>query len=243
VNISADLDVNSSHDESNLRHGIVIVNDTPRLTCSPANSDTSVHGSHGLPFIRNAEIIPVGESAVLYIANLCPDPEGWMEQLLTLPWSPERLKMYGKQLELKRETIHYGVAYDFNPESKPPLQWDDKVLILRDLLTETTGIEHEQCACNLYPDGMTNIGCHHDKQHPVSVTSASFGAYRQMGFRVGEGADVDRSLPLITLEPGSLLLFSGDFNTKYKHGLLTDKAVKEPRISITFRHFAEVMQE
>jgi hypothetical protein len=76
---------------------------------------------YGLPEIPDAQIVPVRDSAVLYMPSCAPDPEGWMEYLSGLPWTPERVKMYGRNLELKRETIHYGEAYDFNPLSKPPL--------------------------------------------------------------------------------------------------------------------------
>jgi alkylated DNA repair dioxygenase AlkB len=219
-----------------------------QVTDPPVNSEqeNDVHSSHGLPSIAASEVIKVGESAVLYLPAFVPDPEGWYERLAGMPWSPEEIMMYGKNLTLKRQTINYGDGYDYNPNAKVALPWSDgPVLQLKKLLETATSRTVTQCACNLYPDGGTVIGVHHDKRNPILIASLSFGDERQMGFcRHGKDNDkktptdrIDKKLPMVTLAPGSLLLFTNEFNDRYKHGLAPSKSLA-PRISVTFRQFA-----
>jgi hypothetical protein len=58
-----------------------------------------------------------------------------------------------------------------------------------------------------------------------------------MGF-APKGAKLDKSLPMVPLASGSLLLFSDAVNENYKHTIIEDKSVRGPRISVTFREFA-----
>ena len=53
----------------------------------------------------------------------------------------------------------------------------------------------------------------------------------------GQDGNIDKKLPLITLAPGSLVLFDAEFNSTYKHGIAEDRSVTEPRISLTYRAF------
>jgi hypothetical protein len=78
---------------------------------------------------------------------------------------------------------------------------------------------------------------HHDKRHPLLVASISFGAVRTMGF-ASRGGKLDKSLPMVPLASGSLLLFSDVINENFKHTIVEDKSVRGPRISVTFREFA-----
>jgi hypothetical protein len=188
---------------------------------------------YGLPEIPNAQIVQVGESAVLYLPRLVPDPENWIGLLSPLPWTADEQVLGGKNLMLKRETFHFD-----NPASKSPLLSNAAIISMRKMLARLVGNPWEQCICNRYPDGSVGIGCHRDAQHTLMVASMSFGASRQMGFCGHDESSIAESLPLITLEPGSLVVFGGEFNDLYKHGIKEDSRVTEPRISLTFRHFA-----
>jgi alkylated DNA repair dioxygenase AlkB len=197
-----------------------------------------VHSSLAALAIPSGQWIAVGDRAVYYVEHWLPDPEAWFEELDKLPWSPERVKMYGKDVTCARETIHYGDPYDFNPLSKAPLPWDGPVDRLRRLLDAAIGRSFTQCAMNYYGDGSIVINPHHDKKDPLVVVSVSFGATREMGFCDHAGKSIDQRLPLIPLAPGSLLLFDHMFNDRYKHGIKADRSITEPRISATFRAFA-----
>ena len=206
-----------------------------------AAASDSRPGNHeyGLPDIPGAQIITVGSSAVLYLPEFQPPVDRWLEFLPSLPWKPRKSKRYGKARPAAREVIHFGLPYDVGPASKPPLVWDSFLIRFRKKLAELTGNTWEQCTCNRYPDGGIVLECHHDEHHPLLIATISFGAPRHMGFCAHDKVAIDYSLPLVKLDHGSLVLFSGTFNATYKHGIIEDGNVTEPRTSITFRHFAE----
>jgi alkylated DNA repair dioxygenase AlkB len=147
--------------------------------------------------MESMTIIPLGNSELRYEDYWLLDAERWYNRLRTeMPWSPEKIKMYGRPLVLKRETVNYGDDYDYNPDAKPAVAWSGPALELKELLEEFTGRVFTQCACNYYPDGATGIGLHHDKKHPKLIASISFGAVRTMGF-APKGGKLDKSLPMI----------------------------------------------
>lgn len=207
---------------------------------SEHNFQNVVHNSLATLDIPGGKWIEVGDQAVYYVEHWLPDPEAWFEELDKLPWSPERVKMFGKDITCARETIHYGEPYAFNPLSKPPFPWADAPPVdrLRQLANASTGRNFSQAALNYYHDGSVIISPHHDKKNPLVVVSISVGAVRDIGFCIHGESKIDGRLPLISLAPGSLLLFDSTFNEKYKHGIKDDKSVTEPRISATFRAFA-----
>lgn len=188
------------------------------------------------------DIVRVGDSAVLYLEDFILDEPRVFEQLKALPqWSPEALKMYGKDIITERETINFGQHYDYNPAAKPAYAWgeSDAVTNLRNLLQRVLRIPMTQCALNYYPDKSAYIGLHHDKKGPEIIISLSFGSHRDMGFGFHKdtGERPNKTLPTITLSPGSLLLFTGAFNSVYKHCITKSKRECGERISATFRAF------
>jgi alkylated DNA repair dioxygenase AlkB len=189
--------------------------------------------------IEDMTSIKLGVSELKYGESWQPDADLWFVRLRDeIPWSPETVKMYGKSLVLRRETCNYGEDYDYNVNAKPAVGWGGPVLELKNILEKFTGRVFTQCACNLYPDGDTGIGLHHDKRHPLLVASLSFGAVRTIGF-APKGGKLDKSLPMIALAAGSLLLFNDAVNENFKHTIVEDKAVLGPRISVTFREFVD----
>ncbi len=189
--------------------------------------------------IEGMTSIKLGSSELLYAESWLANADQWFERLKNeVPWSAETVRMYGKPLVLRRETCNYGDDYDYNANAKPAIEWGGPVLELKSMLERLTGRAFTQCACNLYPDGETGIGLHHDKRHPLLVASISFGAVRTMGF-APKGGKLDKSLPMVPLAPGSLLLFSDAVNENFKHAIVGDKSVRGPRISVTFREFSK----
>jgi alkylated DNA repair dioxygenase AlkB len=192
--------------------------------------------------IEGMTSIKLGDSHLLYAEKWLSDADQWFERLKNeVLWSPETVMMYGKPLVLERQTCNFGDDYDYNVNAKPAVEWGGPVLELKKMLEEFTGRVFTQCACNLYPDGETGIGLHHDKRHPSLVASISFGAVRTMGF-APKGGKLDKSLPMVPLASGSLLLFTDVINENFKHTIVEDKSVRGPRISVTFREFAPTRQ-
>jgi alkylated DNA repair dioxygenase AlkB len=216
-------------------------------TATTSQSSTATSDQPNKPFeagfkIQGSTSLKLGGGELLYAETWLLDPEQWFERLKNeVPWSPENVKMYGKPLVLRREICNYGDDYDYNVSAKPAIAWDGPVLELKRMLEQLTGHVFTQCACNLYPDGETGIGLHHDKRHPLLVASISFGAVRTVAF-APKGGKLDKSLPMVPLASGSLLLFSDVINENFKHTIVEDRSVQQPRISVTFREFATLKE-
>ena len=82
------------------------------------------------------------------------------------------------------------------------------------------------------------MGVHQDKRSPLVVGSFSFLSARRMAFCDIDRDHFDDGLPSIVLVPGSLVIFSRDFNERIKHGI-REQAGTGQRISVTFRIFAK----
>jgi alkylated DNA repair dioxygenase AlkB len=142
---------------------------------------------------------------------------------------------------VNRETVHYGQQYMYTDVAKPALPWapSGPIPILRSLVAQLIGVPLErvdQCSCNRNAAGK-GMGLHPGKRNPLVVGSFSFLGVRRMGFCDIGGDHFDDHLPAVVLEPGSLLIFTENFNEKFKHGI-RDQAGTGQRISVIFRIFA-----
>jgi hypothetical protein len=134
--------------------------------------------------IEGLTSIRLGDAELLYADAWLSDADQWFERLKKeVPLSPETIKMYGKPLVLRRETCNYGEDYDYNINAKPAIEWAGAVLELKKMLEDATGRVFTQCACNLYPDGETGIGLHHDKRHPLLVAVDQLRSHAHNGLR------------------------------------------------------------
>jgi alkylated DNA repair dioxygenase AlkB len=210
------------------------------LQPSATTPDQAENGPQTELQIEGTTSIKIGNGELLYAESWLPDSDQWFERLKTqVPWSPEQVLMFGKPMVLARQTCNFGADYDYNPNAKPAVGWAGPVLELKKMLEKASGRIFTQCACNLYPSGETGIGLHHDKRHPLLIASISFGAVRTIGFAI-KGGKLDKSLPMIPLASGSLLLFTDTVNEHFKHTILEEKSVSGPRISVTFREFPAI---
>jgi alkylated DNA repair dioxygenase AlkB len=196
-----------------------------------------------LPSVFEIRRCSLGEGELIYVPHYVPDPDLRLQESQDIKFSPEHIKIYGRDLVLERQTANYGIPYDYNPNAKRPYEWEEgTVLELRKKLEIDTGMNIVQCACNLYPTGDTIISLHQDKRHPKYIASISLGSVRKMawarkGDPVYKNEKYDPSLPILELEPGSLVLFSNAVNEEFKHMITRDASVTIPRVSITFREF------
>lgn len=67
------------------------------------------------------------------------------------------------------------------------------------------------------------------------MSAVSFGSPRFFDFHERGKSNGGHKVRL-TLEPGSILLMSGDTQKNYKHGVPIQKKIKDARINLTFRH-------
>jgi len=93
------------------------------------------------------------------------------------------------------------------------------------------------CLINYYRNGHDSISYHKDNEPDMDrntyIAVISLGAERIFYLK----HDTDNIVKKIKLENGSLAIMTPLCQKEYKHAILKEKNIEEPRISLTFRHF------
>jgi len=96
--------------------------------------------------------------------------------------------------------------------------------------------ENYTCLCTLYKDGSVGIPMHNDSEPSIvedsQIYTVSIGATRNLRISSTVGPFVEHNIPL---EHGSLYVMSRADQDNWRHGIDRDIAVRNPRISLTFR--------
>jgi alkylated DNA repair dioxygenase AlkB len=156
-------------------------------------------------------------------------------------WKEERPIVFGKVQKTDRKTAFYGdkgTSYRYSGVDHESLPWLDKLSELRDRIQRDLNQEFSYVLVQYYPDGKAKLGLHADNEwdiHPESIIAGlSLGAERKVTVK-DLGATSANSTKKVLLQDGSLMTMEGMFQKKYKHGILEDKEITKPRISLTFR--------
>lgn len=160
----------------------------------------------------------------------------------TIQWKNDEAKLFGKHFITKRKAAWYGdkeYPYTYSNTTKHALPWTKELLEIKNLVEERTKIKFNSCLLNLYHDGNEGMAWHSDDEKALAresgIASVSFGAKRKFSFKhKGNKTTVD-----IILEPGSLLLMTGNTQTNWWHKLPKTTKVTTPRINLTFRTMRE----
>jgi alkylated DNA repair dioxygenase AlkB len=204
----------------------------------------------------------LGEGKLIYVPNWADDPEMLYREAKKLSFTPETVTMFQKSTVIERQTVDYGLPYDYNKTAKPSIEWEPLALAIKQKLESQLGRTLMQCACNYYVSPTAYIGCHCDKSTPVNgvstapnlIISLSLGSLRQMALRPlrpgREGKDSpafktmsevrrEKDAIVLDLEPGSLVIFDGIVNHTWKHAIpqAENKSAAGDRISLTYREF------
>jgi len=137
------------------------------------------------------------------------------------------------QWEGKRQTVHYGSAYDFSRhrlDDAPPLP--DWLVALRDKLAPQVGREPQAFAAALlirYDPG-AGIGWHRDRPQYGEVLGLSLSAPCVLRLRRRTESGFERRS--VDLPPRSLYLLSGEVRSEWEHSIVP---LAVTRRSITLR--------
>jgi alkylated DNA repair dioxygenase AlkB len=164
----------------------------------------------------------------------------YFESLLnTIDWQQDKMKIYGKEVNLPRLTAWYGdhlndYSYSgINLKSKP---WTPELQSIKKRIEDFTGIKFTSVLLNYYRDGNDSVSWHRDNEKVLKVNpiiaSVSFGATRTFKFRHVNNYSLIRS---VDLEHGTFVLMKGETQHKWQHQIPKSKKVLKPRISLTFR--------
>jgi alkylated DNA repair dioxygenase AlkB len=199
-------------------------------------------------------IIDANHSKVTYQSEFLRDLEAqsYFDYFLdNLIWSHDEARIYGKTIITKRKIAWFAdkdFDYNYSGISRIAQDWDPLLLKIKVKLEQEAGCTFNSCLLNLYHSGSEGMAWHSDDQNhldPESTTVAiiSLGAERFFKLRetptknspaqgVLQGASGTFKL---TLEQGSLLLMLGQTQKYYQHEIPKMAAIKNIRISLTWR--------
>ena len=194
-----------------------------------------------LPFTHPPdEVLPHGGSAVLHSGFLdAPRADALLTALLDeIPWQSHDIVLFGRKVAEPRLSSWIGdpgVSYVYSGIRRDPIPWTPHLLPLRDACEAATGTRFNSVLANLYRDGEDAMGWHADDEPELGPTpviaSVSLGEERRFDFRHRDSAETKS----VVLPHGSLLVMSGATQSNWKHRIARSKAVRGPRVNLTFR--------
>lgn len=153
-------------------------------------------------------------------------------------WTNEKVRMFGKLLELRRKTAWFslnGDNYKYSGVEHIAQKLDYKLENLRSEVERVTASTFNSYLLNYYHDEKDYMGLHKDNETSMqkgsAIASVSLGAARTF-IMVHQTSQIQLQQ---VLSPGSLLVMTGAFQRFWKHGILKELNPKGPRINITFR--------
>ena len=160
--------------------------------------------------------------------------------LKEIPWQCDSAFIYGKHITTKRKVAWYGdegFNYNYSKSTRKALPWTELLLKLKLEVSEHCQQDFNSVLLNLYHNGGEGMGWHSDDEkelgHAPIIGSLSFGAVRRFDMRHKvSGETISQAL-----EPGGLIVMSGQSQACWKHQVPKQLRVKEPRINLTFRRF------
>lgn len=181
-------------------------------------------------------------ASITYLKKFYTDKEAkkLFEQLMEeTEWKQDRIKMFGKILQLPRLQAFYGdIRYDYSYSNiklttKP---WTPTLLKIKNKLEHFCEFSFTSVLLNLYRNGKDSNGWHADDEPALGtnpyIASLSFGATRSFHIRHIKEKSLKQK---IDLEDGSLLIMKNETQHFYQHQLAKTAKVVGNRINLTFR--------
>ena len=195
-------------------------------------------GNHLLP-----ERLPVPDADVEIYRHFFGREESdklFQELLGQINWKQEKIRPYGKEVDMPRLTAWYadaGVTYTYSNITQEINPWTPALLYIRERVERAAGTRFNGVLLNLYRDGRDSVSWHREKEQELGenpvVGSVSFGAARQFQLRHRKR----RELGVINVEltHGTLLLMKGPTQQFWEHQIPKTARPVKPRVNLTFR--------
>ena len=158
--------------------------------------------------------------------------------LKEIKWKQEKIKMYGKVVNIPRLPAWYGNTdkeYTYSGIRLQPREWNDTLIFIKKAVEEKAGSEFSSVLLNLYRNGDDAVAWHSDDERELgenpTIASVSLGTSRTFRFRHRE----EKIVESIELTHGSLLIMKGETQAKWEHEVPKKKGIMLPRVNLTFR--------
>ena len=164
----------------------------------------------------------------------------FLELLNNINWQQDKIKIFGKEVNLPRLTAWYGdpdKSYTYSGITMNPDPWSQNLLAIKEKIEETVQANFNSVLANLYRNGQDYVSWHSDDEKELgknpTIASISFGATRRFLLR----HKLNKNLETVDLSlgHGSLLIMKGSTQHYWKHQVPKTAKVKTERINLTFR--------
>jgi alkylated DNA repair dioxygenase AlkB len=185
--------------------------------------------------------MPDAEVAVFHEFFQPSESDHFFEKLLTQTnWRQDKIRMYGKQIDLPRLTAWHGDPgknYSYSGISMQPDAWTEPLLQVKRRVDSAAGVRFNSVLLSLYRTGQDGLSWHQDNEpelgeNPV-IASVSFGDVRSFQFKHKYKKEL-RTVS-IDLTHGSLLIMRGTTQQFWVHQVPKTSRPVRPRINLTFR--------
>lgn len=162
------------------------------------------------------------------------------ELLNNINWQQEKIRIFGKEVNLPRLTAWYrdiGKSYTYSGITMNPYPWLPILLLTKKRIEATVEVNFNSVLANLYRNGQDYVLWHSDDEKELgknpTIASISFGASRR--FLLRHKSNKDLKTVNLSLGHGSLLIMKGSTQHHWKHQVPKTAKVKTERINLTFR--------
>ena len=188
------------------------------------------------------EILPMPDAKVTFYSNFfdLQKSDTLFQVLLDeINWRQDRMRFYGKEIDLPRKTAWYGdrdKSYTFSGIHLDPELWTPSLLEVKQCIEAVAEVQFNSVLLNLYRHGSDGISWHTDAEAELGensvIGSVSFGGTRRFMFRHRQDQDLKTE---VELTHGSFLLMAGETQHFWQHQIPKTSRKVEPRINLTFR--------
>jgi alkylated DNA repair dioxygenase AlkB len=155
-------------------------------------------------------------------------------------WRQDKIRIYGKQMNLPRLTAWYGDAgkiYSYSGITMHPDIWTENLLEIKRRVDRAAKTQFNSVLLSLYRDGRDGLSWHDDDERELgedpTIASVSFGETRSFQFKRKKQPKL--STISIPLTHGSLLIMKGPTQRFWVHQVPKTARSVGPRINLTFR--------
>ncbi len=185
----------------------------------------------------------VPDAELILYPNYFPEEEGDLifQKLLTeINWRQDKIKFYGKEIDIPRLTAWYGdsgKSYTYSNITMNPIPWTPVLFLIKNRIEEVAKISFNSVLINFYRHGKDSMAWHSDDEpelgkNPI-IASVSFGGARK--FRLRHRFNKTLEKVAFNLTHGSLLMMKGKTQEYWQHQIPKTAKPVMPRINLTFR--------
>jgi alkylated DNA repair dioxygenase AlkB len=153
-----------------------------------------------------------------------------------LRWEQREIVLFGRKVMQPRLIAWAGqVPYRYSGQTLEPRPFTPSVARVMEAVRRRAETPFDHVLVNRYRDGQDSMGLHADAELELGsnprVATLSLGATRRFVLKPRERAPARA----FDLRSGSLLVMGGACQSRFRHGIPRQPAVRDERVSLTFR--------